>query len=339
MSTDDFVDNHFLCQLKMEEQINCSHTVKLTAPGLVIDKGGTVGTELTYSFAAGQGLTSQDVGIVGHSPGEYYLFADITSPYYVSANGLKVKKDKINIRIRSQDPDGWYGQYYGLHYGYSMAYGSSWVSGDLHYKYTRPAGGAEINIQCPTTYVNGSSTVSGSAYLKVVDPTGAISYKDNSNNINVTIPGVYRIYVYDTLYISAGSSPPNPPTHPSRHLGTINFRLTIGGVEIPSGPGSRRGLVREQNTLLHNVPINQPFSFTYGELLGSYGLQGLPYTITYPPGEYGPITSSLASPTAASISATGQYAGPYATAQTIIRFQKPLGGDDNLSVGIQVQTS
>ena len=99
MATQAATDIHFLCQLKMEEQINCAHTVVLTAPGLTMDKAGVVGQSLTYTFAAGQGLTAQDIGVVGSNVGGFKIFADITSPYFVTTAGLKVKKDSIGIQI------------------------------------------------------------------------------------------------------------------------------------------------------------------------------------------------------------------------------------------------
>ena len=183
-------DTPFLCQLKMEEQIHCAHTVKLTAPGLVIDKGGTVGTELTYSFAANDGLTAQDIGIVGHNPGEYTIFADITSPYYVSANGLKVKKDKIGITIRDAAPDGWGGADHGFRNNFLFD-AAVMTEPDLYYKYTHGSGTTTIQFGVATAsdrvvvIRNGNNS-----------DLGQTGVSGELTGWSISTPGVYTFRIY-----------------------------------------------------------------------------------------------------------------------------------------------
>lgn len=241
-------DSHFLCQLKMEEQIHCAHTVKLTAPGLVIDKGGTVGTELTYSFAANDGLTAQDIGIVGHNPGEYTIFADITSPYYVSANGLKVKKDKIGITIRDSEPDGWYGDKHGV----SIGNGDRQVDSGLYYKYTDVSGAGKSFSYVPLGCYGNLST------LRIIGP-GTDQYIQSIQSVGRTvgIPSGYPggVYIF---------RPYSNPTYGVEALANLTFSMDAASKTV-----KQRG-IRIASGHFISKALGETFTEVFGETLDSH---------------------------------------------------------------------
>ena len=267
MATEGDKDNHFLCQLKMEGQIYCAHTVKLTAPGLVIDKVGTEATELTYSFAAGQGLTSQDVGILGHNPGDYYLFADITSPYYVSANGLKVKKDKIKIKILDSTPDGWSGTDHGLQCNGGP---TVWTEPDLTYKYTHLAGPNQ-NILFYAKINGGSFETLGIRMSGAASGTGQSSPSVPYTFV-ITTPGVYTFQVFaDAKFAQSGT------------LGTsvITAQKTIGSFAPETVSPKRRGVIWSPASITVATPYNQAIPTTNAlPIIEEYRSGTLPITVT-----------------------------------------------------------
>jgi hypothetical protein len=267
MSTDDFVDNHFLCQLKMEEEINCAHSVTLTAPGLIIDKGGVVSDTLSYSFTAGQGLVSQDIGIVGHNPGEYTIFADITSPYFVTASGLKVKKDKIGITIRQLvETEGWNGTDHGLTWGNGVA--AYWTEPDLYYRYTHPSSAPQ---QVRFTYGhNLSGDFMGVIMTGAGSDSKVASGPGSDATFYITTPGVYIFRPYLSAKYTTTAS--------SATLGTVSIQAQkiFGGfgaeIRVPKRRGIRiaggQTISVGWNTAISNVPVMiadeqyRPGSFT-----------------------------------------------------------------------------
>lgn len=197
MSTSGFVGQHFVCHITMVEQIKCVHNITFKAPGLTIDKAGTVGEVLSYTFNANEGLTPQDMGIIGGTPGTFYLFADITSPYFVSASGAKIKKDKIKIRIRSADPDGWKGTDHGLLNNSTLS-PSRCTEPDLYYKYTHVSGSAIISFDPNSISEQVLVVMSGAAYgVKQTNiGQGAVAFACNA--IGVYIFTVYANGKYST---------------------------------------------------------------------------------------------------------------------------------------------
>jgi hypothetical protein len=239
-------DVHFTCQLKMEEQIHCAHSVTLTAPGLVIDKGGTVGQSLSYTFAANDGLTAQDIGIVGHNPGEYTIFADITSPYFVTASGLKVKKDKIGITIRQLvETEGWNGTDHGLRNGGFNGYAGC-TDPDLYYKYTHVSGSQTIIFWPISTGESMLIKVSG-AYNGVIASNSSVGA-----SLSMSTPGVYIFTPYlDGKYSASALGPAI----------SIVAQKTIGSFPAETATPKRRG-VRISNAGPIGVAFNTPIPTT-----------------------------------------------------------------------------
>lgn len=190
----------FTCQLKMEEQIHCAHTVVLTAPGLTIDKAGVVGQSLTYSFSANDGLTAQDIGIVGNNPGEFKIFADITSPYFVTASGLKVKKDSIGITINDAPPSGLYGTYAGVKVGVTLA---DLFDCNLYITHQSQGAGETLVGRCANV-----DDFDGSFTAVIIKPDGSKTIKSHSSfdaSISCTQVGAYTIEFYDVQYIGTNT--------------------------------------------------------------------------------------------------------------------------------------
>jgi hypothetical protein len=251
----------------MEEQVYCDHTVKITAsPGLTIDKAGVVGAELVYVFPAGQGLVSQDVGILPTSCGGGELFADITSPYFVTSSGLKVKKDKIKITVECEEPDGWSGLYHGLKWEDRSA--NYWSSPSLKYKYTHPGGTVTLFVTSSTSPYFGAKFYGPSGYIGAADRTIL-----SQVSVMCTVPGVYLIEVYaDAVFANQQESP---------SLGTVTFAVVIGsgGTPISTGPTPRRGTIWAEPNIVSG-PLYTSFTTTFGGIVESVA-PGVTSTLGY----------------------------------------------------------
>ena len=320
MSTSGFVGQHFVCHLTMVEQIKCVHSIAFKAPGLTIDKAGTVGEVLSYTFNANEGLIPQDMGIIGSTPGTFYLFADITSPYFVSASGAKIRKDKIQIQIMEDDTDGWKGTDHGLRWGDPAPDPSYWSEPDLHYRF-RHLGGAEKLIQFDVTNVNPSED--GHVYLGIIG-IGA-TYRDTFGRWIAT-PGVSNFYVYYDGKYQHGD------TGSAIVLGTVALDIIIDGVRY-STTFSRRGVIRQQNKYVHTAP--GPTTQVFGEVLASYKPSGAT-TLDPSISTAGTVASVTYDGSALNIACTvTTYDTAYASAY--VRYAKPQGG--YYSVGGQIYVS
>jgi len=201
-------DEHFICKLKMEAEIACAHTVKLTAPGLTIDKAGSVANELTYDFAAGAGLVEQDVGIIGSVVGRFKLYGKITSPFFISHDQLKIKNDEIDITITDEPPpDGFVGDMAGI---FNDSVNTSSIVGSLYVRITNVEVGRRFNYEFDVGGFNFELSASA-AGIKVIDPDGVVTYRtpdpgSGTNGFNLDKVGVYLIYYMERPRVISGSS-------------------------------------------------------------------------------------------------------------------------------------
>lgn len=228
MTTSGTKNQRFLCQMKMESEVACAHSVTLTATaGLIIDKAGVVGAELGYNYPAGQGLIAQDVGILPTSCGSGKLFAAITSPYFVTPSGLKIKRDVIDIQVECEEPDGWHGVKYGIIWSSNAP--ATWTDNNLYYKYTHPVGANKLI----------SFAAGGLSMAIIASGAGsAVSGPGVNTGYLATAPGVYIFKVY-TYSLYSSSAAPTP-------LGSVTFDVTIGGVVGPSTTVGKRGIKWQQ---------------------------------------------------------------------------------------------
>jgi len=228
MVTTWYKDEHFICKLKMEAEIACAHTVKLTAPGLTIDKAGSVANELTYDFAAGAGLVEQDVGIIGAVAGRFKLYGKITSPFFISGGVLKVKKDEIDVVIIDEPrPDGWYGSMAGVYYGANEA---DSVPSSLHLRYTNPS----VTNQYLKLLVD-ASPFNAQMGIKVTHPDGVVGYGGYNVPggglyiiLNLTKIGQYIIHILDIPVVAGYSGYPSV-------IGNNTYSAQAGTGASPSG--------------------------------------------------------------------------------------------------------
>lgn len=198
MATSGTKNVHFLCQMKMESEVACAHSVTITATaGLTIDKVGGVGAELGYTYPAGQGLIAQDVGILPTTCGGGKLFAAITSPYFATPSGLKIKRDVIDIQVECAEPSGIYGTYAGV--ALDSTQGGQ-VSPSL-YIIHNSAGAGE--------FLTGTPASDGLLFSALIyTPSGGVVFKGpslTSAQIQCTEAGVYRIQFFEPQVVSASA--------------------------------------------------------------------------------------------------------------------------------------
>lgn len=249
MTTTAVKNVHFICKLKMESEIACDHTVTLTAtPSLVIDKAGAVAPSLTYGFAAGAGLVEQDIGVLGIQCGGSKIFAEITSPYFTTPDGLKVKKDKIDIIIECEPPEGWSGERPGAIIHNSTG---AYAPGTLQYRYTATSIGGILTV-------SKTKTAAHSLRVRVTDPTGIVTF---NASIGITKIGAYVVEAIEGFALVdslAGNDP----------LGTTSWRGQVTGnpTKNPDDTVSRAstGLDRKFTTNVVVPPLG-PFPYNINE--------------------------------------------------------------------------
>lgn len=249
-------DVHFICDLRMKSEIACAHTVALTAsPYLVIDNAGVVASTLMYGFDAGAGLVKKDVGVIGTRCGRGKLFADITSPYFVTPNGLKVKRDTINLTIECEEADGWYGNKQGTHRAGLLS--GTGAQGTLYYRYTNKVIGGVGSISSTRTEPAQTELV-----VRIIKPNGAVVI---ATSVALDQIGVYQFYPMQAFVYTRG---------PAALLGTAPYKLGtttfIANMRAePPAPITKpsTGLINESsrsipipNTPPPNVNINETFT-------------------------------------------------------------------------------
>lgn len=180
-------NTHYICDLKMESEIACAHNVVLRVPGLTIDKAGVVSPTLVYDFAAGAGLVAQGLGWQGTKAGRYPVDCDITSPYFVTPSGLKIKKDTFDIIIQEEEPDGWHGTQAGIVGNPTSAA----VVGSLYCTHTHEVG-------FPNRYFNVARTAGFNTDfgVKAISPTGIVTYP-NGGIVYMDQPGKWAVYALE----------------------------------------------------------------------------------------------------------------------------------------------
>lgn len=258
MATHGFVNSHFLCQIALEKAIHCDHNVVITAPGLDIDKGAGVVGQVVFNFAPGDG--PKDLGILGGMPGRFKLFCETTSEYYVSVNGLKIKKNEILITIDKVQPDGWYGSVHGYRWGGG---GGAWTLGNLYYIYNHPLDAAApvtIRITCH----------SGPDLNVGVKMNSASAHVGPVSDFVCDTPG--QTYLFDVFATGLWSG----DVFGTFGLGAYSFEAYKDGVTQGTKDVRQRGRIWASNTYIA-VNSDQPFSNHFGQTLDSFSPEGISF--------------------------------------------------------------
>lgn len=249
MATQGFVGQHFNCQMTIENEIGDVYTVKIKAsPSLTIDKAAVVGTELTYTYLAGQGLISQNVGIVGSVVGRFKLFADITTPYFIDADGPVIKKDEIDIEIVAGIAEGWSGTYAGCAQPGtlgSITNDTQYVGGDLVFKRT-------VTVLTGITQVGKTTGWQSnlSVMCKIVKPNMAVVYDTYALMDQM---GAYYFYPIEEFRIEKTNTP-------SGTIGNSTFLCTPQSDPPIAIVRKSSGLIYWGIRTLDQTPITDPFS-------------------------------------------------------------------------------
>ncbi len=259
MATEGGVGESFNCLLTMEGAIHAGHRVRITAPGLSISKLGVTGQELEFNFGVDDWGTPQNIGIIGDVEGRFILFCETTSPFYMSFNKLKVKKNQIQITIKEFE-QGWQGAFHGLLFVTGVEAGA--VSPDLQYKYKIPVGGSPkvITIKC-----NGA--VGNALGVKMTGPTGNVYQETPSGGhstgliFNISDEGSYGFYVYSKGIWGTEVDGP---------LGSVTYDAYVDAVLESSGTSPQRGKILARDTFSTEPTLYTHFSDSFGAVVSEY---------------------------------------------------------------------
>ena len=248
------VDLRFTCSMTMEQQIHCEYTVKLTcSKELVIDKTGTPALELTYTYNPEEGLIPQAIGVTGLVAGRFKIFADITSPYYIDANGPVVKKDHIDITISAPIPDGWDGLFAGCVSPGSIPYitsDSDYVVGDLRYKYTNTTLSGIFQVGKTAGWQSNLNVV-----CKIVKPNMAVVYDTYCLMDQI---GAYYFYPIEEFRIDDSGT---------GSISNSTFTADRSGDPTVSTSLKSSGLIYDGLDTIAPSPYNNPFNTDVGNTI------------------------------------------------------------------------
>lgn len=257
MATNGFRGVRFVCHIIMEEEIHANHTVLIKAPGLTIDNnGGEPRDTVTFFFTHANWNIPQNLGITGEAPGRYKLFADITSPFYISHNILKIKKDTVDITIANEESNGWHGSHAGCAQSISgISSDSEYANGDLHYHYNNiVADSGTFSLAKTAGYAGDLSCV-----FKIVKPDGSHIY---SNSCMLDAVGMYNAYPIENFYTNNSGT---------GSLGASVFTATIRGGSPDTGGCGSSGLIYEGVRTIAPSPYDTPFSENVGNTVDYNG--------------------------------------------------------------------